>query len=155
MFFIRQQEVCSMFESLSKTAQAELEMQKGRRVTHFQKSLQELAELEVCIALKKLHLRYIWAITIPGETCEGSCSNAEADNKCHQDRGVRLKNGPYSASNELDWNADSDSSKTQFVNCLDCLQSDCWWLQGILWTYLYLWAFSTVIRKVMIWATKC
>ena len=54
MFFIRQQEVCSMFESLSKTAQAELEMQKGRRVTHFQKSLQELAELEVCIALKKI-----------------------------------------------------------------------------------------------------
>ena len=45
-----------MFESLSKTAQAELEMQKGRRVTHFQKSLQELAELEVCIALKKLHV---------------------------------------------------------------------------------------------------
>jgi len=43
----KQQEVCSMFESLSKTAQAELEMQKGRRVTHFQKSLQELAELEV------------------------------------------------------------------------------------------------------------
>ena len=41
-----------MFESLSKTAQAELEMQKGRRVTHFQKSLQELAELEVCMALK-------------------------------------------------------------------------------------------------------
>ena len=52
MFFIRQQEVCSMFESLSKTAQAELEMQKGRRVTHFQKSLQELAELEVCMTLK-------------------------------------------------------------------------------------------------------
>ena len=51
-FFIRQQEVCSMFESLSKTAQAELEMQKGRRVTHFQKSLQELAELEVCMTLK-------------------------------------------------------------------------------------------------------
>merc|ERR1712115_419347 len=43
----KQQEVCSMFESLSKTAQVELEMQKGRRVTHFQKSLQELAELEV------------------------------------------------------------------------------------------------------------
>ena len=41
-----------MFESLSKTAQAELEMQKGRRVTHFQKSLQELAELEVCMKLK-------------------------------------------------------------------------------------------------------
>ena len=41
-----------MFESLSKTAQAELEMQKGRRVTHFQKSLQELAELEVCMTLK-------------------------------------------------------------------------------------------------------
>ena len=53
MFFIRQQEVCSMFESLSKTAQAELEMQKGRRVTHFQKSLQELAELEVCIMALK------------------------------------------------------------------------------------------------------
>ena len=52
-FFIRQQEVCSMFESLSKTAQAELEMQKGRRVTHFQKSLQELAELEVCIMALK------------------------------------------------------------------------------------------------------
>ena len=56
MFFIRQQEVCSMFESLSKTAQAELEMQKGRRVTHFQKSLQELAELEVCMALKKISM---------------------------------------------------------------------------------------------------
>ena len=36
-----------MFEGLSKTAQSELEMQKGRRVSHFQKSLQELAELEV------------------------------------------------------------------------------------------------------------
>ena len=59
MFFIRQQEVCSMFESLSKTAQAELEMQKGRRVTHFQKSLQELAELEVCMTLKELYARYI------------------------------------------------------------------------------------------------
>ena len=57
MFFIRQQEVCSMFESLSKTAQAELEMQKGRRVTHFQKSLQELAELEVCIKFK--NCRYV------------------------------------------------------------------------------------------------
>ena len=45
----RQQEVCTMFEGLSKTAQAELEMQKGRRVTHFQKSLHELAELEVCL----------------------------------------------------------------------------------------------------------
>jgi len=43
----KQQEVCTMFEGLSKTAQAELEMQKGRRVTHFQKSLHELAELEV------------------------------------------------------------------------------------------------------------
>merc|ERR1712012_724373 len=79
----KQQEVCSMFESLSKTAQAELEMQKGRRVTHFQKSLQELAELEVKHA--KAH------------------ANAEADNKCHQDRGVRLRNGPYSASNELEY----------------------------------------------------
>ena len=47
----RQQEVCTMFEGLSKTAQAELEMQKGRRVTHFQKSLHELAELEVCLWL--------------------------------------------------------------------------------------------------------
>ena len=45
----RQQEVCTLFEGLSKTAQAELEMQKGRRVTHFQKSLHELAELEVCL----------------------------------------------------------------------------------------------------------
>ena len=46
---LRQHEVCTMFEGLSKTAQAELEMQKGRRVTHFQKSLHELAELEVCL----------------------------------------------------------------------------------------------------------
>ena len=148
MFFIRQQEVCSMFESLSKTAQAELEMQKGRRVTHFQKSLQELAELEVCVALKKSACTIHWAITIPGEACQGPCTNAEADNKCHQDGGVRLKNGPYNASNELEcklWFV-----KNTICQCPDCLQSDCWCFQGILWTYLYLWAFSTVI-----WATKC
>ena len=35
------------FEELSGTAQSELKMQKERRVAHFQKSLQELAELEV------------------------------------------------------------------------------------------------------------
>ena len=66
----RQQEVCSLFESLSKTARvgrrimsscllltkAELEMQKGRRVGHFQKSLQELAELEVWLLLLLLFL---------------------------------------------------------------------------------------------------
>ena len=32
---------------MSKTAKAELKMQKERRVTHFQKSMVEMAELEV------------------------------------------------------------------------------------------------------------
>ena len=82
-----------MFEGLSKTAQAELEMQKGRRVTHFQKSLHELAELEVCLWLLACQhsssslnmMTFLFA----GEACQGPCSNAEADNKCHQDRSVR------------------------------------------------------------------
>merc|ERR1740124_2183923 len=43
----RQHEACTTFEELSRTAQMELKMQKERRVAHFQKSLQELAELEV------------------------------------------------------------------------------------------------------------
>merc|ERR1712098_815933 len=43
----KQQEVCSTFERLSADAQSELQMQKNRRVDHFQKSLQELSELEV------------------------------------------------------------------------------------------------------------
>merc|ERR1712059_227017 len=43
----KQQEVCSTFERLSTEAQSELQMQKTRTVDHFQKSLQELAELEV------------------------------------------------------------------------------------------------------------
>lgn len=43
----RQQEACSTFEEMSKTAKAELTMQKERRVAHFQKSVAELAELEV------------------------------------------------------------------------------------------------------------
>ena len=105
MFFIRQQEVCSMFESLSKTAQAELEMQKGRRVTHFQKSLQELAELEVCIALKKLHVWYI-------ELSRFQVKHAKAHAQMLRQTisaiktevwELRLKNGPYNASNELEY----------------------------------------------------
>jgi len=43
----RQHDACTTFEELSNTAQLELKMQKERRVAHFQKSLQELAELEV------------------------------------------------------------------------------------------------------------
>jgi len=43
----KQQEACSTFEEMSKTAKAELTMQKERRVAHFQKSVAELAELEV------------------------------------------------------------------------------------------------------------
>merc|ERR1719186_1017534 len=43
----RQHEACTTFEELSGTAQLELKMQKERRVAHFQKSLQELTELEV------------------------------------------------------------------------------------------------------------
>ena len=43
----RQQEACSTFEEMSKTAKGELTMQKERRVAHFQKSVAELAELEV------------------------------------------------------------------------------------------------------------
>ena len=53
-------------------------------------------------SIKKIACMIHWAITIPGETCEGPCTNAEADNKCHQDGGVRLKNGPCNASNELE-----------------------------------------------------
>ena len=47
IFVFRQHEACTTFEELSGTAQSELKMQKERRVAHFQKSLQELAELEV------------------------------------------------------------------------------------------------------------
>merc|ERR1719200_43931 len=43
----KQQEACTTFEEMSKTAQAELKMQKERRVAHCQKSITELAELEV------------------------------------------------------------------------------------------------------------
>ena len=43
----RQQEACTTFEEMSKTAKTELTMQKERRVAHFQKSMAELAELEV------------------------------------------------------------------------------------------------------------
>ena len=43
----RQQEACTTFEQMSKTAKTELTMQKERRVAHFQKSVAELAELEV------------------------------------------------------------------------------------------------------------
>merc|ERR1712112_427032 len=35
----KQQEACTTFEEMSKTAKSELKMQKERRVTHFQKSL--------------------------------------------------------------------------------------------------------------------
>jgi len=43
----RQQEACTAFESMSEKAKEELKLQKERRITHFQKSLTELAELEV------------------------------------------------------------------------------------------------------------
>merc|ERR1719319_1058244 len=43
----KQQEACTTFEEMSKTAKTELKMQKERRVAHFQKSMVELAELEV------------------------------------------------------------------------------------------------------------
>jgi len=43
----RQQDACTTFEEMSKTAKAELQLQKERRVNHFQKSLVEMAELEV------------------------------------------------------------------------------------------------------------
>ena len=43
----RQQEACTTFEEMSKTAKSELKMQKERRVAHCQKSMLELAELEV------------------------------------------------------------------------------------------------------------
>ena len=94
-----------MFEGLSKTAQSELEMQKGRRVTHFQKSLHELAELEVCFwHLTCLHSNWSWLnnFFFLGETCKGSCSNAEADNKCHQDRSLRFGLGPGRPCNPYD-----------------------------------------------------
>ena len=43
----RQQDACTTFEEMSKTAKTELKLQKERRVAHFQKSLAEMAELEV------------------------------------------------------------------------------------------------------------
>ena len=43
----RQQDACTTFEEMSKTAKSELKLQKERRVAHFQKSLAEMAELEV------------------------------------------------------------------------------------------------------------
>ena len=52
---------------MSKTAKAELQLQKERRVNHFQKSLVEMAELEV-------------------KPRQGSCPNAETGNPNVQDR---------------------------------------------------------------------
>ena len=46
-YLYRQQDACTTFEEMSKTAKSELKMQKERRVAHFQKSMVELAELEV------------------------------------------------------------------------------------------------------------
>lgn len=43
----RQHEACSRFEAMSEKAKEELKLQRQRRVHHFQKSLSELAELEV------------------------------------------------------------------------------------------------------------
>jgi len=43
----RQQEACTTFENMSEKAKEELKLQRERRVQHFQKSLTELAELEV------------------------------------------------------------------------------------------------------------
>lgn len=43
----RQQEACAAFENISDRAKEELKLQRERRVQHFQKSLTELAELEV------------------------------------------------------------------------------------------------------------
>jgi len=43
----RQQEACTTFETMSEKAKEELKLQRERRVQHFQKSLSELAELEV------------------------------------------------------------------------------------------------------------
>merc|ERR1712173_424273 len=39
----KQQEACTTFEEMSKTAKSELKMQKERRVAHCQKSMLELA----------------------------------------------------------------------------------------------------------------
>merc|ERR1719190_345326 len=47
----KQQEACTTFEEMSKTAKAELTMQKERRVAHCQKSMADLAELEAGGAL--------------------------------------------------------------------------------------------------------
>ena len=47
LLIVRQQEACTTFEEMSKTAKAELTMQKERRVAHCQKSMADLAELEV------------------------------------------------------------------------------------------------------------
>ena len=41
-------------------------------------------------------------IFFPGETCKGPCSNAEADNKCHQDRSLRFGLGPGRPCNPYD-----------------------------------------------------
>ena len=46
-FCLRQQEACTVFETMSEKAKEELKLQRERRVLHFQKSLSELAELEV------------------------------------------------------------------------------------------------------------
>lgn len=43
----RQQEACTTFETMSEKAKEELKLQRERRIQHFQKSLTELAELEV------------------------------------------------------------------------------------------------------------
>jgi len=43
----RQQEACTTFENMSEKAKEELKLQRERRIQHFQKSLTELAELEV------------------------------------------------------------------------------------------------------------
>ena len=50
-FKIRQQEACTTFETMSEKAKEELKLQRERRVQHFQKSLSELAELEVKLVI--------------------------------------------------------------------------------------------------------
>jgi len=54
LFLFRQQEACTTFETMSQKAKEELKLQRERRVLHFQKSLSELAELEVIEGFSKL-----------------------------------------------------------------------------------------------------
>ena len=146
-----------MFEGLSKTAQSELEMQKGRRVTHFQKSLHELAELEVCFwHLTCLHSNWSWFNYLFFQVKHAKAhaqmlrQTISAIKTEVWDPSLELK-GSWDLSFGLYWlciyKADQDFAGWRIFQVIRC--SAIWLLtvcEELLWcTTMYQWAFSSPI----------